>query len=543
MTYAAEAAGNYKDAFKKLDAYIQQYMTAMNSPGMTVAIANRNGLVRSSVYGFGDLEQKVPVIETQLFEIGSITKSFVGLLCMQLVEEGKLDLKIPITEYLPWFRLKSDYPITTHHLLTHSSGMPGNPPVFLSDPAAKHECRFVPGEAFHYCNMGYGVLGHLITTLDGTEWNEAVRRRIFQPIGMNDSEPRITSGFRHRLVKNYSIFYDDRPFPMKGRLAEAPAIVTAFAAGSIMSTARDMAKYMTMLLNKGAIANGRILSDASFDTFSKAHIQAEDFGPTASYGYGLAVDTMDGHKILRHTGGMVSFMSAMHVDMDEGLAVFASVNAQQGYRPNPVCIYGLQLLRVANAGTALPAAVDPMDARKLPNASEYAGVYEAEDGTKLEFVTSDSETGLSILYKGSSLPLQMSATGPIVLHPDFELFTFVFGRAQKEDGPVTDVAHGEKFYMNARYSGPRRFEYPAEWNAFTGYYKNDNPWIGGTRVVRRQGKLWLDGLVPLEPTNDGRFRDGSSEKSPEWISFHEIVNGKAMRLKFSGEDMWRVSID
>ena len=174
--YSADAAEKYKDAFARLDAFVLQYMTVMNSPGMTVAIANRNGLVRHSVYGFGDLEQKLPVLETQLFEIGSITKSFVGLLCMQLVEEGKLDLRTPVIEYLPWLRLKSDHPITTHHLLTHSSGLPGNPPVFLSDPAAKHECRFVPGEAFHYCNMGYAILGHLITTLDGMEWNEALRR-------------------------------------------------------------------------------------------------------------------------------------------------------------------------------------------------------------------------------------------------------------------------------------------------------------------------------------------------------------------------------
>ena len=62
---------------------------------------------------------------------------------------------------------------------------------------------------------------------------------------------------------------------------------------------------------------------------TRAHTKAGTFGPTASYGYGLAVDTFDGHTIVRHTGGMVSFASSMQVDLDEGVGVFASINAMQ----------------------------------------------------------------------------------------------------------------------------------------------------------------------------------------------------------------------
>ena len=69
----------------------------------------------------------------------------------------------PIADYLPWLRIDSKFaPITTHHLLTHTSGLPGDAPVFLSDPAAKHRAAYAPGERFNYCNLGFAILGHLV---------------------------------------------------------------------------------------------------------------------------------------------------------------------------------------------------------------------------------------------------------------------------------------------------------------------------------------------------------------------------------------------
>src|SRR5262249_42468681 len=131
----------------------------------------------------------------------------------------------------------------------------------------------------------------------------------------------------------------DRPYPRNGRLVEAAGFFSDSAAGSVSSTAKDMGKYMAMIVNKGMGPKGRIISEEAFAKFSTAYIKAEDFSPTSSYGYGIAVDTLDQHKILRHTGGMISFMSAIQMDLEEGVGVFASINAQQGYRPNPVCMY------------------------------------------------------------------------------------------------------------------------------------------------------------------------------------------------------------
>jgi len=336
-TYARTAGTKYEQVYSQLDAFVKQYMQAMNAPGMTLVLADRDGVQRVVTYGWSDVEGKAAVQPGQLFQIGSISKSFVALSLLQLHDEGKLDLRKPIVEYLPSLRIDSAFaPITTHHMLTHTSGLPSIPPVYLSDPAAKHRAAYAPGENFHYCNMAFDALGILLWTLDGRPIAEAIRARVFQPLGMAQSEPVIAFEHRDRLAKNYNAFQSDRPYPRNGRLCEAPAIISTSGAGCIAATPHDMGLYAQMIANGGKGPNGRLISEEAFKLFSTKHIKAEEFGPTAGYGYGIAVDTLDEHKILRHTGGMVSFASAIHVDIDEGVGAFASINAMQGYRPNPV---------------------------------------------------------------------------------------------------------------------------------------------------------------------------------------------------------------
>src|SRR3974377_180112 len=98
-----------------LDQFIESYMKAMNAPGLTLGTANRAGTVRVASYGFSNPGLKQPVQPDMLFHIGSITKSFVALVCLQLQEEGKLDLHKPVLDYLPWVPIVSTYgPITAH---------------------------------------------------------------------------------------------------------------------------------------------------------------------------------------------------------------------------------------------------------------------------------------------------------------------------------------------------------------------------------------------------------------------------------------------
>ncbi|MBA4123512.1 MAG: beta-lactamase family protein [Acidobacteria bacterium] len=531
----------FKDAFLALDGFVKQYMREMNSPGMILVLSDRAGIRRTMTYGLSDLEQNRRVAPNQLFHIGSISKSFTANAVLQLREEGKLDLDKPILDYLPWLKIETKYaPITIHHLLTHTSGLPGNVSIFLSDPAAKHKTGFAPGEHFHYCNLGFDILGHLVSQLDKRSYGESIRRRILQPLEMNATEPTINSDFRDRTAKNYMAYHDERPSPRGGKLAEAPQLIFEKGSGSIASTAGDMGLYINMLVNRGKGAKKRVLSEDSFKLFTKPYIKAEEFSPTASYGYGIAVDQLDGHTILRHTGGMVSFMSALQVDIDEGVGAFASINAMQGYRPNPVAMYALKTMRAANANQPMPQRPTPNPLTRIEKAADYAGVFTAPDGRKLEF-TSAAGNALFVLYKGKRLQLETTAGGGFLIpHRDFERFLISFNREKGKDTPVTEVSYGADWYANDKYKGERNFSLPKEWSAFVGHYRNDSPWIGSVRIVPLKGKLRMDGLLPLEAIDSDTFRLADEPQNPEWIAFLDVVNGKAMHLKFSGEDYWRV---
>ena len=538
----AAGAGPYAAAWPVLDRFVEQYMREMNSPGMTLVLADRDGVQRVAHYGFGDLEAEKPPGDDTLFEIGSISKSFVALALLQLRDEGKIDFDRPIVQYLPWLRVESRFaPVTTHHLLTHTTGLPGAGDVFQADPELRHLAAYAPGEHFHYNNAMYDILGILAWTLDGRELPQLLRERVLQPLGMDRSEPAITLDVRERLARNYAPFLGDRPYPRHARLCEAPAIIATGGAGCVAATARDMGTYLRMIANHGKTGDSRLVSEEGFASFSKPHILAEDFGPGAHYGYGIAVDTQDGNRLLRHTGGMVSFMSAMMVDIDDGVGGFASVNAQQGYRPNPVVRYGIQLMRAQKKGAGLPAMPGPDVATVVANAAGFAGRYRGDAGT-LE--VHDEGERLFVVKDGARIPLERLGDPDrfAARHPKFDRFAFAFGRGSSKDAssPVVEVSWGGDWYRNDRYAGPDKFDYPRAWDGYVGHYRNESPWIGSLRIVVLKGRLTVDGSMPLEADGD-LFRLRDNPYNTEWIRFGELVNGRCMRLRLSGSDLWRVA--
>ena len=538
----AADTGAYGDAWPALDEFVEQYMRDMNSPGMALVLADRDGVQRVVHYGLGDLEARQPAGEDTLFEIGSISKSFVALALLQLRDEGKLDLDRPIVQYLPWLRVESRFaPITTHHLLTHTTGLPGAGDVFVSDPELRHLAAYAPGEHFHYNNAMYDVLGILAWTLDGRELPEILRERILRPLGMDRSEPVITLDVRERLAKNYAPFLGDRPYARHGRLCEAPALIATGGAGCVAATARDMGAYLRMIASHGRTGAKRLLSEDGFARFANPHILAPDFGPGVHYGYGIAVDKIGDNRLLRHTGGMVSFMSSMMVDIDDGVGGFASVNAQQGYRPNPVVRYAIDLMRARRKYAALPKMPEPDVATTVKNAAEFAGKYRGDKGS-IE-VIAESERLFAVLG-ADRVPLERLGDPNrfAARHPKFDRYAFAFGRKDPEaaGSPVVEVSWGGDWYRNDRYDGPVTFDYPKAWDGYAGHYRNESPWIGSLRIFVLKGRLTLDGVAPLEADGD-LFRLRDNPYNTEWIRFGELVNGRCMRIRLSGSDLWRVA--
>jgi hypothetical protein len=229
---------------------------------------------------------------------------------------------------------------------------------------------------------------------------------------------------------------------------------------------------------------------------------------------------------------MVAFSSSFDADVTNGLAAFASVNANlSGYRPVAVTKYALELLAAERAGRELPdgpAAAPPPD--EVKNAADYAGTYSAPDGRQLVLAAQGQR--LLLTNKGRAVALERSggADSFIVKHPEFELFRLVFGR---EGGAVVEAGHGPDWYAGSRYKGPRTFEHPQEWDAYVGRYRHESPWYGSSRVVLRRGALWLDGEQRLHALPDGSFSLGAPADTPERVRFTHVHGGRALRMNLS----------
>jgi D-alanyl-D-alanine carboxypeptidase len=532
---ARSQAAALQPAFARLDEFITEHMRETGAPGMTLALANREGLLRVSTYGLADMKTGAKVAPETLFQIGSISKSFVAIALLQLREEGKLDLHKPVAQYLPWLKIASKFePITTHDILSHTAGLP-EAPLLLEALLAEIPTGAKPGAHFLYSNTGYNILGFFVEALDGRPFAEAMRARLLTPLGMTASAPTITNETRRRMAVGYRPFDEDRPFPLRGRLGEAPWIEMDMAAGSIAATPADMASYMTALINRGATRRGgaRILSEESFRLMTTPVINAPFRGEPASYGYGLWISDVDGHTRLRHTGGMVAFSSSIDVDLNEGLGAFASVNANlQGYRPVAVTKFALEAITASRAGKPLPAVpAPPPSPEEIKNASDYAGTYTSPDGRKLTFAAEGER--LLLVHQGQRVALERSGGRDlfIVKHPDFELFRLGFARDKNR---VVEAFYGADWYAGEAYTGARAFTYPKEWDAFAGHYFNDSPWYGTARVALRKGQLLLDGVQPLALVEGATFRLAGDDVSPDRLSFETVVAGRAMRVNYAG---------
>ena len=534
-----------------LDKLLPAYMAAMNAPGMTVAYVNKAGQTKTACYGFANVDKREPVNPAMLFQIGSISKSFLAIILLQLREEGKLDFHLPVFEYMPWLPIETPYgPVTLHHMLTHTSGLPGGGDLFPSNPTDRARQSWKPGERFHYSNFCFDAMGKMVSILEQRPYSESVQKRILDPLGMTSTSPRLNELIRAQTAESYTPELRDRPLPVQCKLAVAPKIDSDSAAGSIASTPGDMARYMHMLLNRGQAPNARILKEESFALLSQPHIKAEEFGPTASYGYGIAVDKLDGHTILRHTGGMVSFASAMHLDIDGGYAAFASINAQLGYRPN-VIQYAIQCMRAQAESKPFPAPPEIPNPAIVQDPKQYEGAYHASGGESCH-VTARAQA-LTLHLDKRDIPLEaISPDHFLSTLPEYSRFAFIFRREESktpasdaattsEPMPILELVHGARSFSRQQHSAPAP-DTP-RYAQFTGMYNSDSPWSGSFRIVERQGTLWIDGETQLIEIGPALFRSGDEPDSPETFAFFYLAGGRAQLVKVSGSDFWRITTE
>lgn len=527
------ASPELQHAFRRIDEFMQRERRAQRIPGISLALTDRNRLLHVATYGYANLDSRAPLTPGHLLEIGSITKSFTSIALLQLRDEGRFDPNAPVTKYLPWFKVQSPYaPITPHHLMSHSAALPRDrddipSSLYQAVALADRVVGAPPGEHYRYSNIGYQVLSHMLEAIAGRPYAGIIGARILEPLGMTQTVPAITHDLRPRLAVGYEDLFDDRPSHPSHPLVPGTWVEYGAGDGCIAATPADLAAYVRMLLNRGAGPRGRILSEESFNLLIQPAIKS---GEEWHYGYGLQTRRTDGHTLFAHSGGMIGYSARILGDLDDGVGVALMINGPGDQ--NALAAYALAVLQSAVHKRPLPPLPPVADPHLIKNAADYAGTYASADGRQLALTAEDGR--LVLLHKGRRLILEGRGEDTFyVPHADFALFLLAFGR---DGGKVVETSHGPDWYPGERYTGPRTFDYPREWDAYPGHYRTPNPWEPNFRIVARKGKLLLltaEGEEPVTPLEGGLFKVGE-DYSAERLRFDAIVDGKALQANLSG---------
>jgi CubicO group peptidase (beta-lactamase class C family) len=274
----------------KLDKLISAY-TEYGKFNGSVLVAEKGNVIYKKGFGLADMEWNIPNQPDTKHRLGSITKQFTATLIMQLVEQGKLKLDVPISTWLPDYPKKNGDVITIHHLLTHTSGIPNMTsfpgfvkdvmrnsfsPVQLVNISADSTLQFKPGERFAYSNSGYILLGYIIEKITGKPYQQVLQENIFTPLKMKN-----TGNDHHRtLLKNRASGYEKN-----GRLyvnADFIDMSVPYAAGSMYSTVEDL------YLWDQALYGNQLLRKENMELLFTKHIPSGG----GHYGYGWGVGEM-----------------------------------------------------------------------------------------------------------------------------------------------------------------------------------------------------------------------------------------------------------
>jgi CubicO group peptidase (beta-lactamase class C family) len=532
-------------ALGQIRSYVERHRTSLDTPGLALAVTDRERVLGVLTDGLANIDAGLPVDPEHRFQIGSISKGFTAMALLQEWEVGRLDLDAPVTEYLPWFEVRTRFaPITVHHLLSHTGGITCGTDATGEAAAEVWSVRethtgFAPGERFLYSNLGYKALGLVLERVAGRPWWEVVRERVMAPIGMGDADVIITPETRARLAVGYASPFDDRPWLPRHGWAASPWFESATADGTICATAGELTAYARLLLNRGR----GVLTEGGFARMTEPVIEDPE-APGHRFCYGIKwIEEPGSARVLGHSGGMIGFTAYALVDPRAGFGVTVLMNSAFGVRLG-LARFALSCLAAEAVGDPLPAVPDPPDPNRVEGAAGFTGTYRGE-GETVE-VTADGDR-LFVEHEGVRAALVPFATDRFVVdEPTRERYPFDVVR---EEGVVTQAMWGPRWLRHDRYQGPTAFGVPAAWSGFAGRYRSWNPWAPGFDVFLRGGRLWLGfvgdvldwgGDMPLVPLEDGSFQVGE-HWAPDRVRFDTVIDGRATRAILDAAPYYRAA--
>jgi CubicO group peptidase (beta-lactamase class C family) len=315
-----------------LDGYLPPQLAQDDVAGAVICVVKDGKVLFAKGYGFSDVEKRVPVTaDNTLFRPGSISKLFTWTSVMQLVEQGKLDLNKDVNEYLD-FKIPEAFgkPITLANIMTHTSGFEETArDLFvakesemqsLGDYLKTHTPAriFPPGVVPAYSNYATSLAGYIVQRVSGKPFEQYANENIFVPLGM--AKTTFGQPLPPNLAPIMSLGYrkaSDKPKPFE--------LVVPYPAGSVSTTASDMANFMIAHLQNGQFGDKQILKP---ETAKEMH--AKLFGSDDrmnAMAHGFYEETRNGKRIIGHGGDTELFHSDLHLILPENVGFFVSFNS------------------------------------------------------------------------------------------------------------------------------------------------------------------------------------------------------------------------
>lgn len=326
------------------DEYVHRAVEDWDVPGLAVAVVKDGELVFSQGYGVRTLAGDGRADPQTLFAIGSTTKAMTAAALGMLVDEGKISWDDPVTDHLPWFELHDPYvtrEITVRDLLTHRGGL-GNADFLWYERETTmedvlHRIRYAEPayslrSSFIYQNIMYAAAGAVVAAVSGVSWNEFVRTRLFEPLGMTRTVTTLAEAAEQPNVASPHYRIDGVV-----EVIENASVDPVAPAGSVWSSVEDMSRWLRFLLAGGTTPDGAVLLKAeTVDELFRPQgmVPADQFYPTArltepswtTYGLGWFQHDYGARKVDFHTGSIDGMVAIAGLIRSEGLGIYVLSN-------------------------------------------------------------------------------------------------------------------------------------------------------------------------------------------------------------------------
>jgi CubicO group peptidase (beta-lactamase class C family) len=401
------------------------------APGIVVVVVKDSRVIFLKGFGYADLEAKRPVTPQTVFYIASSAKPFFGLTAALLDHKELIDLDAPLSTYLPGVKLQPPLSLDTiklRSLLTHTHGIGEGPVNFrlsFSGQGTPSQLRELlgthapskTGNEFVYGNLGYQVASLALESALKDSWKEIVERTVMRPLGMKNTTTSMSRVNADRLAAPYVIGAEDYT-----RLYYAKADANMHAAGGIVTTGEDLAKWLEVNINRGRLSGKQTFPAAVVANTHRWQVdQDTQFAWVRRYGYGLGwnIGSYEGETLVHHHGGFSAFYA--HVSFMPrprlGVAVLTNEVVLGDVLAENVAQYVYDTLlgltgtkfrwekRLAAAPQIAKRERERIVAERERRASrqkplphpleEYAGVYESAEGGRMEWRVTEGQLEVS----------------------------------------------------------------------------------------------------------------------------------------------------